>query len=105
MLTPREVAAIFGVRTTTLARLCQRGEISCERTLGGHRRYHRADINALMQKRSINPDRVAMEQDAVRLYLQGWSIHQVSKRFDCNYDTMRRILVRHSVIRVKEVER
>lgn len=40
-----------------------------------------------------------MEQDAVRLYGQGWSIRRVAAEFGCGYGTMRRILAKQGVVR------
>jgi len=68
------------------------------RTPGGHRRYRRADVDAFGAV-TVDPDRLHMEYDAVRLYRQGWSIRQVAARFDCGYGTMRRILLRHTSLR------
>jgi excisionase family DNA binding protein len=51
LLTPREAAEMFGVTTTTLARWVRAGEISSVTTPGGHRRYQRADVHALLEKK------------------------------------------------------
>jgi DNA polymerase-4 len=66
------------------------------RTPGGHRRYRRSDVRALGEpadRAAADPDRRGIEDDAVRLYRQGWSIRQVAARFDCGYGRMRRILL------------
>ena len=47
VLTPREVAAIFGVRTTTIARWARAGRLEAVRTPGGHRRYRLSEIREL----------------------------------------------------------
>jgi excisionase family DNA binding protein len=39
LLTPREVAELFGVRTTTIVRWAREGTLTPLRTPGGHRRY------------------------------------------------------------------
>jgi excisionase family DNA binding protein len=39
LLTPREVAEMFGVRTTTIARWAREGKLTALHTPGGHRRY------------------------------------------------------------------
>ncbi len=44
LLTPAEVAAIFGVDPKTVARWADTGLISSIRTLGGHRRYSASEI-------------------------------------------------------------
>lgn len=90
---------MFGVTVTTLSRWARDGLLPSVPTLGGQRRYTRTDVNALLEERAVDPERTAMENDAVRLYRQGWSIRQVAQRFDCDYGVMRRILARHSVLR------
>jgi excisionase family DNA binding protein len=50
LLTPREVAGLFGVRTTTIARWAREGALTPLRTPGGHRRYRRQDIQRLLSK-------------------------------------------------------
>ena len=44
-------------------------------------------------------ERELMEEDAARLYQQGWAVHQVAERFGCSDDVMRRILRRRAVLR------
>lgn len=46
-ITPREAAEILGVSGRTLFRYAQEGRLTVRRTLGGHRRYDRAEIEAL----------------------------------------------------------
>lgn len=48
LMTPAEVAALFGVRPTTVLRWADQGHLPCVRTPGGHRRYHRDDIHTLI---------------------------------------------------------
>jgi excisionase family DNA binding protein len=48
LLRPREVAAIFGVRTATLARWARDGRLTPLRTPGGHRRYSRAAVRDVL---------------------------------------------------------
>jgi excisionase family DNA binding protein len=48
LLRPREVAEIFGVRPTTIARWAREGKLTPLRTPGGHRRYKRSGIRALL---------------------------------------------------------
>jgi excisionase family DNA binding protein len=47
LLRPREVATVFGVRVSTIARWAREGRLSAVFTPGGHRRYRRADLQAL----------------------------------------------------------
>lgn len=46
LLTPGEVAELFRVNAKTVTRWARAGKISVVRTLGGHRRYRRAEIEA-----------------------------------------------------------
>lgn len=48
LLTPAEVAAIFRVDPKTVTRWAQAGKLSSIRTLGGHRRYRAAEVQALL---------------------------------------------------------
>lgn len=101
LLTPREVADLFGVRTTTVARWARDGKLQPIFTPGGHRRYWRADAQALLDESELSSveDREKQADDAARLYAQGWSIRQVADRFDCSYGAMRRILLRRTSLR------
>jgi len=99
LLTPREVAAIFGVRTTTIARWARDGILPAAFTPGGHRRYRWSDVRTLYKQQEHDPAREQMEQDAARLYEQGWSIRQVAEKFDIGYGVMRHILMRRTTLR------
>src|SRR4051812_30016058 len=95
LLTPREAARILGVRVATVRWWARIGALKpAVRTPGGHRRSRRAAVLAYGEAASIaDPGRERREQDAVRLYGQGWSIRQVADRFGCGYGVMRRILM------------
>ena len=47
LLTPREVAHLFGVDPKTVTRWARAGRLTTVRTLGGHRRYLNSEIDAL----------------------------------------------------------
>lgn len=47
LLTPAEVAARFRVDPKTVTRWAKAGKLTAIRTLGGHRRYHADDVQAL----------------------------------------------------------
>jgi excisionase family DNA binding protein len=51
ILTPREAAEMLGVTTNTLARWVRSGGLSSLTTPGGHRRYQRADVRALLDEK------------------------------------------------------
>ncbi|UNX54550.1 BldC family transcriptional regulator [Georgenia sp. TF02-10] len=48
LLTPSEVAARFRVDPKTVTRWANAGKISSIRTLGGHRRFRRAEVEDLL---------------------------------------------------------
>ncbi|WP_374971487.1 BldC family transcriptional regulator [Terrabacter sp. BE26] len=48
MITPREVASMFCVNPKTVTRWAVAGRLTAYRTLGGHRRYSRAEIEQLL---------------------------------------------------------
>ncbi len=48
LLTPAEVAALFRVDPKTVTRWARAGKLASIRTLGGHRRYHEAEVRALL---------------------------------------------------------
>ena len=48
LLTPAEVAAMFRVAPKTVTRWAKAGKLRAVHTLGGHRRYYRADVEALL---------------------------------------------------------
>jgi excisionase family DNA binding protein len=100
LLRPREVAEIFGVRTTTIARWAREGRLTPFRTPGGHRRYSRDAVVRLLAQ-DATPDEAERQwaEDAARLYEKGWSIRQVAEKFDCSYGVMRRILRKRVTLR------
>jgi excisionase family DNA binding protein len=46
-----EVARVFRVNPRTVAIWAINGKLACIRTIGGHRRYWRADVEALLNER------------------------------------------------------
>ncbi|MGV9536598.1 BldC family transcriptional regulator [Streptosporangium sandarakinum] len=48
LMTPQEVANTFRVDPKTVTRWAKAGKLSSIRTLGGHRRYREAEIQALL---------------------------------------------------------
>jgi excisionase family DNA binding protein len=47
LLTPREVAELFGVDPKTVTRWAKAGKLTSIRTLGGHRRFRKSEVNDL----------------------------------------------------------
>jgi excisionase family DNA binding protein len=103
LLRPREVAELLGVRTATVARWAREGLIKpFTRTPGGHRRYRRGEVLALREGNSTDArscEERQMEEDAARLYVQGWTIRRVAAEFECSYGKMRRILAKQVILR------
>ena len=50
LLTPAEVAALFRVNPKTVTRWARAGKITAVRTLGGHRRFHAAEIHRCLEQ-------------------------------------------------------
>ena len=48
MMTPSEVAKLFGVTVQTVADWADAGTLACIRTPGGQRRYRSCDVEALL---------------------------------------------------------
>ena len=49
LLTPAEVARMFRVNPKTVTRWARSGKLSAVRTLGGHRRYRRSEIERAIE--------------------------------------------------------
>ena len=49
LLTPAEVAVLFRVNPKTVTRWARAGKISAIRTLGGHRRFRRDEIESVLR--------------------------------------------------------
>lgn len=49
LLTPAEVAKMFYVDPKTVTRWAKAGKLTAIRTLGGHRRYHRDEVERLLK--------------------------------------------------------
>lgn len=49
VMTPAEVAAMFKVDPKTVTRWARDGKLSSFRTPGGHRRYKRTEVEALLE--------------------------------------------------------
>ena len=52
LMTPSEVARLFRVDAKTVTRWAQDGKLPFIRTLGGHRRYPRSDVMALLEQQT-----------------------------------------------------
>lgn len=52
LLTPAEVAALFHVDPKTVTRWARAGRLTAIRTLGGHRRYRKSEVEMLLNKAS-----------------------------------------------------
>jgi excisionase family DNA binding protein len=50
LMTPSEVAVLFGVGSKTVGRWARTGKLKCVRTIGGHFRFDAAEVQALLEK-------------------------------------------------------
>ena len=55
LLTPGEVAMRFRVDPKTVTRWANAGKLSVVRTLGGHRRYLRSEVEVLLTAHGLTP--------------------------------------------------
>lgn len=55
LLAPGEVAALFGVDAKTVSRWAKTGRLTCIRTLGGHRRFSKSEVDRLLTR--VDPGR------------------------------------------------
>lgn len=62
LLTPHEVAHLFGVDPKTVTRWARAGRLTAIRTLGGHRRYLGAEVHALITP-SPSPEEQAEQEN------------------------------------------
>lgn len=56
LMTPAEVAALFRVDPKTVTRWADAGKITAVRTLGGHRRYLRHEVEELLAQHRQSSD-------------------------------------------------
>ena len=54
LLTPSEVAALFRVDPKTVTRWAKAGKLTPIRTLGGHRRYRKSEVENLLKGAANN---------------------------------------------------
>ncbi|PYF98424.1 DNA binding domain-containing protein, excisionase family [Georgenia satyanarayanai] len=57
LLTPGEVAARFRVDPKTVTRWANAGKLTAVRTLGGHRRYRRSEVDELLVASGMEAER------------------------------------------------
>lgn len=50
LLTPAEVADLFGVRPATVTKWAKAGKLTAQYTLGRHRRYRESEVRALLNQ-------------------------------------------------------
>lgn len=55
-LRPAEVAELLHVTPKTVTRWAHDGKLPCIHTLGGHRRYPEAEIRALVEEQTVEPE-------------------------------------------------
>jgi excisionase family DNA binding protein len=59
LLTPAEVGRLFRVSPKTVTRWARTGRISALKTMGGHRRFRRAEIEAVLRDSETAAQRMA----------------------------------------------
>ncbi|MDQ3931550.1 MAG: BldC family transcriptional regulator [Actinomycetota bacterium] len=62
LLTPSEVARLFGVNPKTVTRWAEAGKLHAVWTIGGHRRYRAAEVYSLLEGNS--PARSGVQEPA-----------------------------------------
>lgn len=78
LLTTREAADVLGVGTTSIKRWADSGLLQCVKTLGGHRRFPRAAVEALIgQTLPTMPARSGRVLDWITLLIGKVQGHQV----------------------------
>ena len=55
LMTSAEVAYLFDVTTATVRRWAEAGSLTEARTIGGHRRFKREEVEALARANGIEP--------------------------------------------------
>ena len=61
LMTPAEVARLFRVDPTTVARWATSGQLRCVRTVGGHRRFFRSEIERVLRGDRAPADRPELD--------------------------------------------
>lgn len=56
ILTTQQVAALFAVTPSTVVKWADQGRVPCFRTPGGHRRFYRAEMEAIRDGRATTGD-------------------------------------------------
>lgn len=55
LLTPAEVAVLFRVSPKTVTRWARAGKLRAIKTMGGHRRFRRSEVQAALEVDPDNP--------------------------------------------------
>lgn len=59
LMTPADVAKHFGVNPKTVTKWADLGFLTCRRTMGGHRRFLRSEVEKFEYSRKSMADRLA----------------------------------------------
>lgn len=79
LLTTREAATMLGVGTTSIKRWADAGLLQCVKTPGGHRRYSRASVEALIGQTELTmPVRSGRVSDWISLLTAKVAGHQIA---------------------------
>lgn len=86
LLTTREAADLLGVGTTSIKRWADSGLLQCVKTLGGHRRFPRAAVEALIgQTLPTAPARSGRVLDWISLLIGKVEGHQVVEALEAEH--------------------
>ncbi len=95
LLTTRQAAAMLGVGTTSIKRWADQGALTCVKTAGGHRRFPRSAIDALLRAHGgthlIAPDAAVAwttggSPDWIELLVSGTGPREVYRRLSDERD-------------------
>jgi excisionase family DNA binding protein len=79
-LSTREAAALVGVAPSSIKRLADQGVLTCVRTAGGHRRYARESVEALLRR----------HEGARQPFARGWIERLIrAERFEVEAELLR----------------
>jgi excisionase family DNA binding protein len=83
LLSTRDAATLLGVGTTSVKRWADEGLLACVKTAGGHRRYARSAVLAMMDAAraapadTLGPARASVTEPWLRLLLDGQDAREV----------------------------
>lgn len=88
LMTTREAAAFLGVGTSSVKRWADDGVLTCVKTPGGHRRFPRTEVEAMLRDRTGSDEAVTdqLADEWLDLLVRGTSPHEVYRRLSDERD-------------------